>query len=112
MSSRVRSIDHCVELLASLKAHEKQTEDAAEKGLVLVARWLLKLRKDLKDRQSRLDTQLGSHHAMDGVYMLVILMWCVSLGRISRERRSLQRYSSRWLARDRASTRYNERRPR
>ena len=53
MSSGVRSIEHCVEFLVSPKAHDKQTEDAAEKGLVLVARWLLKLRKDPKDRQSR-----------------------------------------------------------
>ncbi|KEF56407.1 uncharacterized protein A1O9_07988 [Exophiala aquamarina CBS 119918] len=68
MSSGVRSIDHCVELLASLNPDiEVETENAAKKGLVLVARGLLKLRRDPKDLQARLDTQFGSNYAMDGL---------------------------------------------
>lgn len=66
MSSGVRSIDHCVELLGSLSKIDQQTDEAAEKGLVLVARGLLKLRKDPSDLQARLETQLGSNYAMDG----------------------------------------------
>ncbi|EXJ66854.1 uncharacterized protein A1O5_10049 [Cladophialophora psammophila CBS 110553] len=68
MSSGVRSIDHCVELLGSLSKIDPETEDAAEKGLVLVARGLLKLRNDPSDLQARLETQLGSNFAMDGKF--------------------------------------------
>ncbi|RVX71865.1 hypothetical protein B0A52_04264 [Exophiala mesophila] len=68
MSSGVRSIDHCVELLASLNPDiENETDEAAEKGLVLVVRGLLKLRRDPKDLEARLETQLGSVFAMDGL---------------------------------------------
>ena len=71
MSSGVRSIDHCVELLGSLNAKiDPETEDAAEKGLVLIARGLLKLRKNPKDTQARMETQLGSNFAMDGMLLL------------------------------------------
>lgn len=66
MSSGVRSIDHCVELLGSLSKIDPETDDAAAKGLMLVARGLLKLRKDPKDTRARLETQLGSNYAMDG----------------------------------------------
>lgn len=67
MSSGVRAIDHCVELLASMNpAIEKETDEAAERGLVLLARGLLKLRKDPRDLKARLETQFGSVFAMDG----------------------------------------------
>lgn len=66
MSSGVRSIDHCVELLSSLSKIDPETDDAAAKGLVLVAGGLLKLRNDPKDTRARLETQLGSNYAMDG----------------------------------------------
>lgn len=66
MSSGVRSIDHCVELLGSLSKIEPETNEAAEKGLVLVARGLLKLRENPKDVAARLETQIGSNFAMDG----------------------------------------------
>ncbi|KAH8810642.1 putative Fe-containing alcohol dehydrogenase [Xylogone sp. PMI_703] len=67
MSSGVRSIDHCVELLASLSKIDPETDEAAKKGLVLVARGLLKLRKDPMDKEARFETQLGSNYAMDGL---------------------------------------------
>lgn len=67
MSSGVRSIDHCIELLGSLSKIEPETDEAAEKGLLLVARGLLKLRKNPKDTKSRMETQIGSNYAMDGV---------------------------------------------
>lgn len=67
MSSGVRSIDHCVELLGSLNDKiEAETKAAAEEGLVLVARGLLKLKDDSQDTEARLETQLGSNLAMDG----------------------------------------------
>jgi maleylacetate reductase len=67
MSSGVRSIDHCVELLGSLNPDvEAETEEAAVQGLIEVVRGLLKLRKDPKDLRARLETQIGSNHAMDG----------------------------------------------
>ncbi|OQV05525.1 hypothetical protein CLAIMM_10252 [Cladophialophora immunda] len=68
MSSGVRSIDHCVELLGSLNPDiEAETEEAAAKGLVLVVRGLLQLKKDPTDLQARLATQFGSNYAMDGL---------------------------------------------
>jgi alcohol dehydrogenase class IV len=67
MSSGVRSIDHCIELLGSLSKIEPETDEAAEKGLLLVARGLLKLRKNPKDTQARMETQIGSNYAMDGL---------------------------------------------
>jgi alcohol dehydrogenase class IV len=68
MSSGVRAIDHCVELLGSLNPNiEKQTIEAATTGFVLVARGLLKLREDSTDREARMETQLGSVYAMDGL---------------------------------------------
>lgn len=78
MSSGVRSIDHCVELLSSLGQIELETEEAAEKGLVLVARGLLKLRSNPKDTKARLETQLGSVYAMDGIQSAfsVLLIQC------------------------------------
>lgn len=67
MSSGVRSIDHCVELLGSPNLEiEAETVEAAETGLILVVRGLLKLRKDPKDLAARLETQVGSNFAMDG----------------------------------------------
>lgn len=70
MSSGVRSIDHCVELLSSLSKIDPETDEAAKKGLVLVARGLLKLRKDPKDKEARFETQLGSNYAMDGMFIV------------------------------------------
>ncbi|OAG43617.1 hypothetical protein AYO21_02203 [Fonsecaea monophora] len=68
MSSGVRAIDHCVELMGSLNpAIEKETDEAAEKGLVLLVRGLLKLRREPQDREARLETQFGSVLAMDGL---------------------------------------------
>ncbi|TAQ87443.1 hypothetical protein B7494_g4226 [Chlorociboria aeruginascens] len=67
MSSGVRSIDHCVETLASLLVNDEEVITCAQKGLVLVARGLLKLRKDPNDHQSRLDTQIGSNYAIDSI---------------------------------------------
>ncbi|OAL32864.1 hypothetical protein AYO20_07655 [Fonsecaea nubica] len=68
MSSGVRAIDHCAELLGSLNpAIEKETDEAAEKGLVLLVRGLLKLRREPQDLEARLETQFGSVLAMDGL---------------------------------------------
>ncbi|KAI7969263.1 hypothetical protein EIK77_003578 [Talaromyces pinophilus] len=81
MSSGVRSIDHCVELLSSLRQHETQTEESAKKGLVMVARGLLKLRLNPQDVESRLETQIGSNYAMDGISLQIILLFIDGLFR-------------------------------
>ena len=81
MSSGVRSIDHCVELLSSLRQHETQTEESAKKGLVMVARGLLKLRLNPQDVESRLETQIGSNYAMDGISLQNILLFIDGLFR-------------------------------
>lgn len=65
ISSGVRSIDHCVETLGSLLVDDPEIIACAQKGLVLVARGLLKLKENRSDHQSRLQTQIGSNLAID-----------------------------------------------
>lgn len=68
MSTGVRSIDHAVETLSSLKVDDKQLDKSVQNGLAMLAEGLLKLKANPMDVQSRLQTQLGSVYASDGMF--------------------------------------------
>ena len=71
ISSGIRSMDHCIELLCRVIEPDADVGESAKKGLALLSEGLLKLKKDPDDDEARLATMLGARYSMDGVAKLV-----------------------------------------
>ncbi|ORY01283.1 putative Fe-containing alcohol dehydrogenase [Clohesyomyces aquaticus] len=66
LSTGIRSVDHCIEALCSLRA-TAASDEKAEKGLRLLVPSLLKCKADLKDLEARHKCQMAVNYAMDNI---------------------------------------------
>ncbi|QDS70050.1 hypothetical protein FKW77_004149 [Venturia effusa] len=67
LSTGVRAIDHCVETLCSMTAHDVSIDEAAADGLRQLVPGLLRCKKDKGDLEARHLCQLGVIKAMTAV---------------------------------------------
>ena len=67
ISSGIRSVDHCVELLCRVGEPDAEVDASAKKGLSLLPEGLLRLKRDPDDDEARLATMLGARYSMDGI---------------------------------------------
>lgn len=66
MSTGVRSVDHCVELLSRVTDPDETVDEDAKKGVILLSRGLIKLKRNPDDAEERLNTLIGAGLAMEG----------------------------------------------
>ena len=66
LSTGVRSVDHCVEVLCSLRSRDANDSEA-EKGLRELIPSLLRCKRDPADLEARLDAMLGANSAARAV---------------------------------------------
>ncbi|KAI9811471.1 MAG: hypothetical protein M1827_005454 [Pycnora praestabilis] len=66
LSTGIRSVDHCVETLCSLKSNP-ESDDDAERGLRMLAPGLLRCKHDKEDLEARHHCQMGVIEAMKAV---------------------------------------------
>lgn len=67
LSTGVRAIDHCVETLCSIRAHDISSDEAAADGLRQLVPGLLRCKRDMQDLEARHLCQLGAIKAMTAV---------------------------------------------
>jgi alcohol dehydrogenase class IV len=63
LSTGIRAVDHCVEILCS-NVYYEETDECALKGLGMLVPGLLRCKQNRNDYAARLDCQLGSVEAM------------------------------------------------
>lgn len=66
LSTGVRAIDHCAELLSRITDPDLEVDETSKKGIVLLSRGMIKLVRNPDNVDERLNTLLGAGMAMDG----------------------------------------------
>lgn len=66
ISSGIRAMDHCIEILCRITSKDDAADETAKEGLRLLARGLLRVKENPRMENCRLETQLGANLAMDG----------------------------------------------
>ena len=70
ISSGIRAIDHCVEILCRIGQPDEEVDNIAAAALNILATGLLQSRENPSDLQTRLNTQLAAKDSMSGTISL------------------------------------------